>query len=75
MKILVTTKYRKQRVAPCHLRCLSKTTLIQLLVQVDQIDDPPVVLVNRRQVDKVLKVDHIDVGFTFSSQNGRVNQE
>lgn len=33
------------------------------------------ILGNHRQLDKILKVDHIDVGCTFVHKNERANQE
>lgn len=75
MKILVTINYRKQRATPRHLFCLSKTTVTQLRVQVDQTGGPSDILVNRSQFDEVLKVDRINVCCTFVHKHRRVNQE
>lgn len=75
MKILILVNYHKQHVSPCHLLCLPKTTLAQFRVHIEQIGDHPIVLVNCRQVNEVLKVDNIDVSYTFVHKNGRANQE
>lgn len=65
MKILVTRKYFEQRTTSIH----------HLRVQVDQTGGHPIALVNCSQVDKILKVDHIDVGCTCVHKYGRTNQE